>query len=71
MYYDNKLLATMDKKKYLSMIVDGMDQGKTQLPVVPRRDKSDDLTLIKQKIMAVKVVYSHPLHTYTRHIYVN
>ncbi len=57
-YYENKLLATTQKDKYISMIVDGMDQRKTYLPIASRREKSDELKLIKQKIMGVKVKYS-------------
>ena len=55
------MLATTQPIAYLSLIVDGMDQSKTQLPVVRRRDKSDDLKLIKQKIMAVKVRTNLPV----------
>ena len=54
-YYDNKMKACAFPKRYLSIIVDAMDQGKTQLPVVQRRHKNDDITFIKQKLMAVKV----------------
>ena len=55
MYYENKMKASVQSHAFLSIIIDGMDQGKTYLPVVPRRQKNDDVTFIKQKIMGVKV----------------
>ena len=54
-YYEYRALGMAQKSVYLSMIVDGMDQAKTQLPAVKRRDKSDDLKLVKQKLMGVRV----------------
>ena len=38
---------------YLSMIVDGMDQGKTYLPMMKRRAKNDKVKFMKQKLTGV------------------
>ena len=38
-YYGNRLKAEQEPKKYLSVIVDGMDQAKTNLPHITRISK--------------------------------
>ena len=54
-YYRNRNFAMDNKEKCVSMIMDGMDQRKTYLPVVRRREKNDRVDLIKQKLLGVKV----------------
>jgi hypothetical protein len=53
LYYQHKLRAMMFPKKYLSIIVDGMDQKKTDCPVMGRYVK-DEAPLV-QRIIGVKV----------------
>ena len=50
-YYANRVRAISDKTKSMSLIADGMDQAKTELPVVMRR--SDSKEYLKQKVMGV------------------
>lgn len=38
-YYGNRLKAAMELRKYLSIIVDGMDQAKTNIPYVTNISK--------------------------------
>ena len=52
-YYANRSRAITNKRQYLSLIIDAMDQKKTQLPLMNRRQKSDNIQLIKQKVMGV------------------
>ena len=39
-YYDNRQKARHEPNKYLSIIIDGMDQNKTNLPHLARKNKS-------------------------------
>ena len=52
-YYKHKLKAMMSPHKYLSIIMDGMDQKKTDCPVVGRNVK--DESPLGQRIIGVKV----------------
>ena len=39
-YYDNRQRARQEPHKYLSIIIDGMDQSKTDLPHLARKNKA-------------------------------
>ena len=65
-YYQNRTDAMMNKSKTMSLIADGMDQGKTQLPLMQRRQKNDKVTLMKQKLMGV-MVHGHGTFVYVSH----
>lgn len=52
-YYKHKLKAMMHPEKYLSIIIDGMDQKKTDCPVLSRYTK--DEAPLGQRIIGVKV----------------
>jgi hypothetical protein len=54
-YYKNREKGVSQPEKYLSIICDAMDQGKTQLPIMRRRAKNDKVDLVKQKVMGVMV----------------
>lgn len=62
-YYQNRVRGASDKQTYLSLIIDAMDQKKTYLPLVNRRQKKDSLTLIKQKVMGV-IAHGHGSYLY-------
>ena len=65
-YYRNCNRAMTAKHTYLSVIIDAMDQAKTQLPLVNRRMKSDRIHLIKQKVMGV-IAHGHGFYLYVGH----
>ena len=52
-YYSHKLKAMMQPNKFLSIIIDGMDQKKTDCPVVGREIKEE--SPLKQRITGAKV----------------
>lgn len=52
-YYSHKLKAMMHPEKYLSIIIDGMDQNKTDCPVLSRHTK--DEAPLGQRIIGVRV----------------
>jgi hypothetical protein len=52
-YYDNRQAGKLKPESVLSIIIDAMDQGKTELPVMRRRAKGDNADLVKQKVMGV------------------
>ena len=66
-YYSNRLFAIENPDEALSLIIDGMDQGKTYLPLMTRRQKNDRLKMMKQKIMGV-LVHGHGKYLYVGHL---
>ena len=52
-YYKHKRKATENPNKYMSIIMDGMDQKKTNLPVMGRYTKTE--SPLTQRIIGVKV----------------
>jgi hypothetical protein len=66
-YYVNRLRAQTHPSEVLSMIIDAMDQKKTELPVMYRKKKKDaNMQFIKQKIMAV-IAHGHGRYLYAAH----
>jgi hypothetical protein len=66
-YYQNRLKGQRQPTEVLSMIIDAMDQKKTELPVMNRKKKKDsNMQFIKQKIMAV-IAHGHGRYLYAAH----
>ncbi len=65
-YYDRKVRGLSHKDRYLSIIMDAMDQGKTQLPLMTRKQKNDTVKLMKQKLMGV-MAHGHGTYVYVAH----
>ncbi|CAM9955529.1 unnamed protein product, partial [Heterosigma akashiwo] len=59
-YYRNILWATKDRTKYLSIIIDGMDQQKTDIPVLST--KVSLTSPLKNRVIGAKV---HGIRNYT------
>ncbi|CAH1248680.1 Hypp8349 [Branchiostoma lanceolatum] len=57
-YYQRREVSRKEPDKYLSLIVDGMDQAKTFLPHFVG-DKSKDLTTVDQMKVHVSGIMSH------------
>ncbi|KXJ07141.1 hypothetical protein AC249_AIPGENE5999 [Exaiptasia diaphana] len=49
-YYGNRLKAELEPNKYLSLIVDGMDQAKTNLPHVTTISKAEESHYLKSHV---------------------
>ena len=58
-YYSNRAKAILNKNRYLSIIVDGMDQQKTNVPLASQ--KVNFTTQLTQRVMGVRV---HGIRTY-------
>jgi hypothetical protein len=60
-YYKHREKAIQHQMKYLSIIMDAMDQKKTELPQVLRKSKKHDQTQgagLKQKVVALIMLYA-------------
>jgi hypothetical protein len=62
-YYKIRQLAVSQPGQVISLIIDGMDQGKTSLPLLKRRAKGDKVQFMKQKIMGV-IAHGHGSYIY-------
>lgn len=60
-YMNIRTHASICPSEVLSLIIDGMDQGKTHLPLLQRRRKDDSTKLMKQKLMGL---IAHGLGSY-------
>jgi hypothetical protein len=60
-YHRRRLLALQNKEKYLSMVMDGMDQNHSKFPHLPKRDFKAPLKMHVQGILehgyGTKLVY--------------
>lgn len=65
MYYQNRIGAQLQKEYFLSIIMDAMDQAKTELPVVMRRTSSNK-AFLKQKLMGA-IAHGHGKYLYVSH----
>lgn len=50
-YHRRKLLALQNKEKYLSMIMDGMDQSHSKFPHLPKKDFKAPLKMHVQGVL--------------------
>lgn len=62
-YYENKVEGMASPEDVLSLIQDGMDQAKSNLPLLQRRSKNDSVQLMKQKVVGV-IAHGHGHYIY-------